>query len=99
LNRSFNETISFTDIVEYIIDPSNVSTTDDFTQVKGIQLMMIRDINVLEPTLYEPNTTTWPQYTVANTIYTGDNKLRNIELGNNQFPMLSIDDCVFLEEV
>jgi len=98
-NRSFNETISFTDIMEYLIDPTNVSPDDDFEQVKGIQLLVIRDINVLnyDPP-YEPNDTNYPQYTVSSSVYSGDNRLRNIKLGHNQFPVLAIDYCNFLEE-
>ena len=99
-NRSFNETISFTDIIEYITDSSNVSPTDDFAQIKGIQLMMIRNITVIDyDPPYEPNDTYYPQYTVPSSTYTGDNRLRNIELGHNQFPVLNIDNCSFLEEV
>jgi len=98
-NRSFNETISFIDIIEFITDTTIESTTDDFDQIKGIQTLIIRNIDVLNATVYEPNTIgNDPQFTVASSTYTGENKLRKITLGSNQYPAISIDDCVFTEE-
>ena len=99
-NRNFNETISFTDIMEYILDPPNVSELDDFDQVKGIQTLIIRNMDVVDYTIYEPNYDgNYPQYTVDNTTYiVNENKVRHIEIGHNQFPAISIDDCTFLEE-
>lgn len=96
--RSFNETIKFTDIINFIIDTSEVSSTNNFTQVKGIDNMIIRDINCSH-TLYEPNSSNnYPQYTVAASTYTGDNKVRNITVGYDQFPNVKISLCNFTEE-
>lgn len=98
-NRSFNETISMTEISEYLLDPTNVSTTDNFDQVRGIQTLVMRDVNILTHSIYEPNTDgNYPQYTVASSIYAGDNRIRNIVLDNDQFPMLSIANSTITEE-
>lgn len=42
--RSFGEVIDFRDVYNYIVDPSNVSPTDDFGQVRGIKSLVVRDI-------------------------------------------------------
>uniref|UniRef100_A0A6M3K791 Putative baseplate protein n=1 Tax=viral metagenome TaxID=1070528 RepID=A0A6M3K791_9ZZZZ len=97
-NREFNETISFIDITNYILDYTNVSTTDNFTSVKGIQNLIFRDINC-SLSIYEPNDdNNYPQYTVTASTYIGDNKLRKIQLGYDQFPMLSLNLSTFTQE-
>jgi hypothetical protein len=97
--RSFNETISFTDIVDFIMDPTQVSDTSDFPQVAGIQNLIARDVRVITHTVYEPNTIgNYPQYTEVVSTYVGSNRLRRILLGLNQFPMLHLTGCVFSEE-
>lgn len=101
--REFGETISFIDIINYVLDPSEVSPSSDFEQIKGIQNMIIRDIECwntnTSTTIYEPNNNNlYPQYTVADTTYTGVNKVRNITIGPDQYPMIKTSRCVFNEE-
>jgi hypothetical protein len=93
-NRTFHGIISFTDIEEYLTNVENVSTTDTFYNVRGIQNIIIRDVNVLNGVIVNGyGTGIYPYYTIAS--YTGDNVLRNIQLGYNQFPALSLDNCNF----
>ena len=97
-NRDFNETISFLDIMNYLLDITEVSTTDEFTNIKGIQNIIFRDIDC-STSIYEPNDdNNYPQYTVSSSTYSGDNKLRKIELGHNQFPMFKLSLCIFTQE-
>jgi len=93
----FNSTINFMDILNYVIDTTEISPTNEFTNVRGIENFIIREIN-LSAYVYEYNTdSNYPYYTV--TSYTGDNILRPIKLGYNQFPMLSSNTLRFTEEV
>lgn len=97
--RKFNETIYFTDIINFILDTSEESSTSDFSQVKGIQNMIFRDIesNYL---IYEPNySNNFPQYVEEDDMYEGKNKIRNITIGYNQFPAIAISLCNFTEEL
>jgi hypothetical protein len=101
-NRSFNETISFLDIQSYIEDATEESTSGEtWEQVKGIQNLIIRNIDILTHPIYEPNTSgNYPQYTVAQSVYSGgENQLRKITLGFNQFPVIAENYCTFSEEV
>lgn len=99
VNRKFNETISFIDILDFITDITIESTTDTFSQTAGIQTLIIRNIDVLNYTTVEPNTDdNYPQFTTSSTTYTGENQLRQISLGFNQYPAISINDCTFTEE-
>jgi hypothetical protein len=43
-NRKFGDVIDFREIHDYILDVSNVSDTDDFALVRGIQHLVIRDV-------------------------------------------------------
>lgn len=107
-NREFNETIGFLDVVNFIEDTSEVDEEgdDDFENVVGIQNLIVRNIDIywissgtIVSSVYEPNEdNNYPQYTVAAATYTGENQLRDIELGFNQFPAVLIDDCTFTEE-
>jgi len=96
-NRSFGETIDFMKIQEYILDSSEISPNDNFTDINGILSLEVRDIDT-NVTIYEPNTSFspryYPQYTTNSTYWQGDNKLRRIKLDNNQFPMLLKNLCV-----
>lgn len=103
-NRTFNEKISFTDITEYILDTSITSPDNSFSNINGLRLLIIRDIDIVEydeiseyktVDIYEPNTDfNYPQYIEDETLNI-DNKLRNIQLGNNQFPMLFLTSDTF----
>lgn len=99
--REFNDVISFLEIQEYIVDSTKVSIDNEsWPAVKGIQNLIIRDIDVPTHTVYEPNNIgNYPQYTAPASTYADDeNKLRKIELGFNQFPMLDIENTTFFEE-
>jgi len=101
--RSFNEKINFRDIEEFLLDKSEVSegtlftTENRFTNIAGIRNLIFRDINVQNATVYEPNQTMFPRY--IHTPYAGENKLRTIELGFEQFPALDSINTRFTEEV
>lgn len=98
-NREFNETIYFTDIINFILDTTKVSSSNDFDQVKGIQNIIMRDINS-NYTIYEPNyNNNFPQYVEEDDVYEGKNKIRNITLGYNQFPVIAVSLCNFTEEL
>ena len=99
-NRSFAETISHIDIVNYIMDSTESSTTGEtWSQVKGIQNLIIRNIDCESYTVYEPNSSgNYPQYVEAASTYPGENQLRKIKLGNNQFPAIYMTNCEFSEE-
>jgi hypothetical protein len=88
-NHDFNSTISFNDIVEYILDTTEASPTDEYLNIKGIRNLNIRDIEISH-TIYENNDDgNYPYYIEDPTTYEGDNQLRTIKLGLNQFPMLA----------
>jgi len=96
-NMDFNSTINFMDVINYIIDVTETSDDNEWTNVKGIENFIIRDINVSKP-VFELNTdNNYPYYTVSS--YTGDNILRPVKLGNDQFPALSSGTIRFTEEV
>jgi len=95
-NRNFNEEIDFRDIVEFILDIDEVSSTDNFTNVAGIRNLIFRDIDVPNKTVQAYGSTTYPRYTEDT--YPGDNTLRTIELGHDQFPALSTAGTTVTEE-
>lgn len=96
-NHDFNSTIHWLDIKNYLLDTSYVSTSNSFTNIVGVENLIFRDVDIANKTIYEPNNSgNYPQYTVSQ--YIGDNKLRPILLGNNQFPYLVIDITTFDEE-
>lgn len=101
--RSFNEEINFRDIEEFIKDKSIISegtlfsSANTFSNVAGIRNLIFRDIDIQNATIYEPNPTMFPRY--QHTSYVGDNKLRTIELGFEQFPALDFINTKFSEEV
>jgi len=97
VNQNFNSIINFNDIEEYIIDTSNVSSDNNFTNINGIRNLNIRDINISE-SVYELNTIGNYPYWIESE-YTGkDNQLRKIQLGHNQFPILSYNTLLIQEE-
>lgn len=102
--REFNQKINFYDVVDFLKDLSNVSSDSDFENVRGVKNLIIRDIDILNTTtwsetIYETNSSgNYPQYTTDSYGSDIDNRLREIELGYYQFPMLSLDTCVFEDE-
>ncbi len=104
--REYKEEISFMDIHNFITDQSITSPDNDFVNIKGVDNLVLREISTYthslndDPqTIYEPNTNNlFPMY--KRTDYEGyiDNKLRTIQLGYDQYPMLVIDMCRFYTE-
>jgi len=96
--REFGETIKFTDIENYLVDDSEVSSTNDFEDVKGIQNLVIRNIGI-NVTTYEPNDDdNYPQYAISSGSLWDENSLRYIVLRYDQFPSLNTDNCTFTQE-
>jgi hypothetical protein len=100
-NRQFNELLSHTDIVDFILDTSQESSTDSFPYIAGIDSLIVRDVNIINKTLYDYNTIgNYPMYEVTTSSYTSyDNKLNNIQLGFNQFPALYVAGCTVTLEL
>jgi hypothetical protein len=97
-NRDFYDIIDFKDLHEYLIDTTEISSTDNFDSIKGIRNLIIRDIDCRN-TIYEPNVIgNYPQYTVSSYSSDVENQLRPIQLGFNQFPVLCSDTVSIVEE-
>ena len=95
-NQAFYSEMDFNDIVEYLMDTSNVSPDDNFEYIKGIRNLNIRDINS-NKTIYTYDSKFYPRW-VDPPWVNRDNMLRPIQLGLNQFPYLSSDTVKILEE-
>ena len=95
-NQTFYSEMDFNDIVEYLMDTSNVSPDDNFDNIKGIRNLNIRDINS-NKTIYNYDSKFYPRW-VDPPWVNRDNKLRPIQLGLNQFPYLSSNTVKILEE-
>lgn len=97
-NQNFNSIINFNDIMEFILDTTQVSSDDNFSYIKGIRNLNLRDINI-SVNIYENNSVgNFPYYIEEATTYKGDNKLRRIQLGYDQFPELSVDTVRVTQE-
>jgi hypothetical protein len=97
-NQDFNNIISFNDIIEFLLDTTEVSPTDNFGSLKDIRNLNLRNIDV-NKTVYESNVVgNYPQYVESSTTYTGENQLRKIQLGLNQFPLLHNSTVTVTEE-
>jgi hypothetical protein len=100
-NQLFNSEVDFNDIVEYLVDTTNVSPDDNFEYIKGIRNLNIRDINSNKIILpYDSNPDDWTLYPrwVDQPWTNRDNMLRPVQLGLNQFPYLSEDTVKIVEE-
>jgi len=95
-NRNFNEEIDFRDIYEFIVDPEEVSAYNNFDNISGIRNLIFRDVDVQNATIQAYGSTTYPRY--AEDSYAGDNVLRTIELGHDQFPALSVASTTITQE-
>jgi hypothetical protein len=101
-NQQFNSIIDFNSIVEFLLDETEVSSSDNFVNIKGIRNLNIRDINIAygQPVsylIYPYSSLSYPRY------YdlpwdNRDNTLRRIYLGTNQFPFLSSESVRITEE-
>jgi hypothetical protein len=97
-NQDFEALIDFKDIIEYLIDTSITSTSNSFENIKGIRNLILREIYCNE-TIYEPNSSyNYPQYTTSAYGSTIDNRLRPIQLGYKQFPMLASGMITYTQE-
>lgn len=88
VNRNFNEIIDFRDIINYIKDENEISPTDSFSLVKGLNYIVFRDIQ-LNKTIYDYESDNFPNYTMDDFDLNIDNTLRPIQLGLNQFPVIN----------
>jgi hypothetical protein len=95
-NRDFNEEIDFRDIYEFIVDPEEVSAYNNFDNISGIRNLIFRDVDIQNATIQAYGSTTYPRY--AEDSYAGDNVLRTIELGHDQFPALSVASTTITQE-
>ena len=105
-NVNFHSTIDFKEIHNYIMDLTNVSTSDNYSSIRGLDNFIIRDIETYTQGLsgspietYEYDSGVYPQFgdVSIDTVY-DDNLLRPIMLGKNQFPVLSSTACTFTNE-
>ena len=103
-NQLFNSEMDFKDVVEFLLDTTQVSPDNEFPNIKGIRNLNIRDINV------------WTSFTNSKTVYAHnahyslyprwvdkpwtnrDNMLNQVQLGLNQFPILAYDAVKIIEE-
>jgi len=106
-NRSFQDTIDFREIHNFILDTTITSPTNKFDNVKGIQNFTFRDIalyttksNYGDPMeIYQFNDDgNFPMFTVNEFDIRYDNLLKPIKLGLTQFPVLAKDMCIFINE-
>ena len=105
-NRQFNEIIDFKEVHNFILDESETSESNKFPQIKGINSLVIRDVLTYIPSLsedqsyiYEDNDdNNFPMFTTTPHDSDFYNILRPIKLGFNQFPILSTNNCIFLNE-
>jgi hypothetical protein len=89
INRNFHDIISYTDITDYMMDTTiEFDSTDDvYNKIKGLQTFTMRDI-VCSQSIKEYGLNQYPYYmTLPKEDY--DNRIRRIQLGYNQFPMLN----------
>ena len=105
-NRNFNEIIDFKEIHNFILDLSIKTEDTDFSNIRGVENLVLRDILTFSPSIsgnetfiYEPNEDkNFPQYTVNDLSSNFENILRPIKLGLNQFPVLESNLCAFFNE-
>lgn len=105
--REFGETLNFYDIENYLKDPAETSDSDNFSNVKGINALYIRNIDFWDfssmgtgvegewKNPYNYKSEYYPQWSrnIDSTDW-DENLLRSIVLNYNQFPYVSINDCV-----
>jgi hypothetical protein len=97
-NQEFASIMNFNDILEYIMDPTEVSPDSDFAQVENIRNFNMRDINS-NKFIYETNQIgNYPYYLSADLDVQRDNNLRETQLGLNQFPVLSPESVSIIQE-
>jgi hypothetical protein len=101
--RKFGETLDFDHIEEYIKNPENTSPNNTFSQCKGIESFIIRNIdyydiiNKVWKNPYEYTSDLYPRYAVTILPSWEENNLRSIYLGPGQFPLVHIESCIILQ--
>ena len=98
-NQNFNSIINFNDITEYLLDTAKVSPTDNFDNIRGVRNLNLRDLDVNKTVHELNNNNNYPQYVESATEYSGENQLRKIQIGFNQFPVLQSEAVVINEEI
>ena len=111
--RVFGQTISYMEIINYILDPTKTSSIDNFNNVKGIYHLNIRNIDFFNssdvvyagdigwrnPYEYDNVNAAYPQWSRDEDLVNWqENTLREVLLYFNQYPMLSSTDCRFDDE-
>ena len=97
-NQLFNSEMDFKDVVEFLMDTTQVSPDNEFENIKGVRNIVIRDINS-NKTIYEPGAAfgLYPRW-VEQPWTNRDNMLRQVQLGLNQFPYLADDALRITQE-
>lgn len=95
-NQLFNSEMDFKDIVEYLMDTTQVSPDDEFPNIRGVRNIDIRDINS-NKIIYGNNSLLYPRWVDPPWI-DRDNMLRPIVIGLNQFPVLANDAVKIVQE-
>lgn len=98
-NQNFGSLIDYNDILEYLLDTTEVSDDNNFDNIKGIRNLNIRDFQTHLP-IWEPNTQgRYPQYASPSADQVGNvNVIRKVQLGYNQFPVLLVETVEVGEE-
>jgi len=95
-NQLFYSEMDFKDIVEFLLDTTQVSPDNEFENIRGIRNIDIRDINS-NKIIYGHNSLLYPRW-VTPPWTDRDNMLRPIQIGLNQFPVLAPDTVKIVEE-
>ena len=74
------------------MDTSIESITNEFPGIRGLQVLTIRDVICDNTSIKEVGSSLYPHYMTDPSV-TYDNRLRRIQLGWNQFPMLNRITC------
>jgi hypothetical protein len=97
VNRNFNETIDFRDIICFVQDTSETSPSNNFPNITGIRSLVFRDFNLsITPNSYDSDT--FPKYTMDQFDINIDNTIRPIQLGYYQFPAINEDLIIINNE-
>lgn len=105
-DQEFNTVIDFKKLQNFILDLTiRDKMNRRFSHIRGIESVTFRDILTYTPEsdtpelIYEPNDELdYPMFTESTFEQDYDNVLRPIKLGLNQFPVLSLNNSVFINE-
>ena len=97
-NQLFNSEMDFKDVVEFLMDTTEVAPDNEFPNIKGVRNIDIRDINSNKVIFsYNAKFDLYPRW-VTPPWTDRDNMLRPIQIGLNQFPVLAFDAVKIVEE-